>query len=160
MDSTLEPEEPITSPPWGEFGRVFTLAIVSLTGKFVLNWWNSTKISNQSTLLKLLQQRDKGLGLITVSNHTRFKCVICLTAIGGYMMCSCWLFELFLTSCAPVAPQALPKGVSLLSCSTIDDPFVLSALVPWSYFLTEHQHHGIRWALCAREICYINPFLG
>lgn len=114
MDSTLEPEEPITSPPWGEFGRVFTLAIVSLTGKFVLNWWNSTKISNQSTLLKLLQQRDKGLGLITVSNHT----------------------------------------------STIDDPFVLSALVPWSYFLTEHQHHGIRWALCAREICYINPFLG
>lgn len=72
MDSTLEPEEPIISPPWGEFGRVFTLAIVSLTGKFVLNWWNSTKISNHSTLLDLLYHRDKGLGLITVSNHTRY----------------------------------------------------------------------------------------
>ena len=72
MDSTLEPEEPIISPPWGEFGRVFTLAVVSLTGKFVLNWWNTTKIANQSTLLELLQQRDKGVGLITVSNHTRY----------------------------------------------------------------------------------------
>ena len=72
MDCTVEPEEPIISPPWGEFGRVFTLAIVSLTGKFVLGWLNSTKITNQSTLLDLLQQRDKGLGLITVSNHTRY----------------------------------------------------------------------------------------
>lgn len=81
MDSTLEPEEPIISPPWGEFGRVLTLGIVSLTGKFVLNWWNSTKITNQSTLLELLQQRDKGLGLITVSNHTRYMLSTCLTAI-------------------------------------------------------------------------------
>ena len=80
MDSTLEPEEPIISPPWGEFGRVFTLAIVSLTGKFVLNWWNSTKITNQSTLLELLQQRDKGHGLITVSNHTRYILSTRLTA--------------------------------------------------------------------------------
>ena len=94
MDSTLEPEEPIISPPWGELGRVFTLAIVSLTGKFVLNWWNSTKITNQSTLVKLLQQRDKGLGLITVSNHTRLNPVICLTAVGSYMMRSSWLYEL------------------------------------------------------------------
>ena len=72
MDSTFEPEEPIVSPPWGELGRVFTLAIVSLTGKFVLNWWNSTIVSNQSTLLDLLHHREKGLGLITVSNHTRY----------------------------------------------------------------------------------------
>ena len=81
MDSTLEPEEPITSPPWGEFGRVLTLGIVSLTGKFVLNWWNSCNITNQSTLLELLQQREKGLGLITVSNHTRYVLSTCLTAI-------------------------------------------------------------------------------
>ena len=72
MDSTLEPEEPIISPPWGEFGRVVTLAIVSLTGKFVLNWWNSTTIYNQTNLLDLLKRRDKGVGLITVSNHTRY----------------------------------------------------------------------------------------
>lgn len=45
-------------------------------------------------------------------------------------------------------------------CSTIDDPFVISAMVPWSYFWSEHRHHGVRWALCAKEICYINAFLG
>lgn len=114
MESVLEPEEPIISPPWGEFGRVITLAAVSLTGKFVLNWWNTTEINNQSYFLQHLQHRDAGRGLITVSNHT----------------------------------------------STIDDPFVFSAMVPWSYFCTEHRHHGIRWALCAKEICYINHFLG
>lgn len=114
MDSVLEPEEPIISPPWGEIGRVITLAVVSLTGKLVLNWWNTTDIKNQSTFLQHLQHRQQGLGLITVSNHT----------------------------------------------STIDDPFVISAMVPWSYFWTEHRHHGVRWALCAKEICYINQFLG
>ncbi len=71
MDSVLEPEEPIISPPWGEIGRVITLAAVSLTGKFVLNCWNSTEIKNQSTFLQHLQHRQQGLGLITVSNHTR-----------------------------------------------------------------------------------------
>ena len=71
MDSVLEPEEPIISPPWGEIGRVIILAAVSLTGKFVLNWWNTTEIKNQSTFLQHLQHRQQGLGLITVSNHTR-----------------------------------------------------------------------------------------
>ena len=71
MDSLLEPEEPIISPPWGEFGRVLTLAAVSLTGKFVLNVWNTTKVNNQAVFLEQLQQRPQGLGLITVSNHTR-----------------------------------------------------------------------------------------
>ena len=71
MDTAVEPEEPITSPPWGEFGRVVTLGLVSLVGKFVFNVWNSTEVNNQAELLKHLQQRRKGLGLITVSNHTR-----------------------------------------------------------------------------------------
>ena len=72
MESVLEPEEPIISPPWGEFGRVITLAAVSLTGKIVLNWWNTTEINNQSYFLHHLQHRDAGRGLITVSNHTRY----------------------------------------------------------------------------------------
>ena len=51
-------------------------------------------------------------------------------------------------------------SVQHVLCSTIDDPFVISAMDPWSYFWTEHRHHGVRWALCAKEICYINQFLG
>ena len=45
------------------------------------------------------------------------------------------------------------------ACSTLDDPFVLGAMLPWRYFLTEHQHKGVRWSLCAREICFWNPLL-
>ena len=71
MDSTHEPEDPITSPPWGEFGRVVTFGFVSLVSKFVFNVWNTTHINNQAELLKQVQHRPKGRGLITVSNHTR-----------------------------------------------------------------------------------------
>lgn len=71
MDSAIEPEEPIISPPWGEFGRVATLGLVSLVSKFVFNVWNTTKISNQAELLRHVQHRSGGQGLITVSNHTR-----------------------------------------------------------------------------------------
>lgn len=49
---------------------------------------------------------------------------------------------------------ALPLG------STVDDPFVLSALLPWSFFCTESRHHRVRWSLCAKEICFRNRFLG
>jgi hypothetical protein len=46
-----------------------------------------------------------------------------------------------------------------LLCSTLDDPGVLSAMLPWRYFYTEHQHHGVRWSLCAREMCFKNELL-
>lgn len=45
-------------------------------------------------------------------------------------------------------------------CSTMDDPTLFSAMLPWPYFLTEHLHHNMRWTLCAREICYRNLLLG
>lgn len=44
-------------------------------------------------------------------------------------------------------------------CSTLDDPGLLSAITPLSYFFSEHRHHGVRWSLCAREMCYRNPLL-
>jgi len=37
---------------------------------------------------------------------------------------------------------------------------LLSAMLPWSFFLTEHTHGKVRWSLCARELCYRNPLLG
>ena len=44
--------------------------------------------------------------------------------------------------------------------STIDDPTLLSVLTPLRYFFTEHEHHGVRWTLCAKEMCYRNALLG
>jgi len=37
---------------------------------------------------------------------------------------------------------------------------LLSAMLPWRFFITEHLHKNVRWSLCAREICYRNPLLG
>ena len=45
-------------------------------------------------------------------------------------------------------------------CSTVDDPFIFSALIPWSHISSEHRHKGVRWSLCAKEICYKNKLLG
>lgn len=43
--------------------------------------------------------------------------------------------------------------------STVDDPFVFSALLPLSFFASEAQHKQNRWSLCAREICFRNFLL-
>ena len=40
--------------------------------------------------------------------------------------------------------------------STFDDPGVLSSLIPWSFFMGESAHAGVRWTLCADEICAKN----
>ena len=50
--------------------------------------------------------------------------------------------------------------VCCVAYSTIDDPVVLSVLLPWNFFYTESMHGGNRWSLCAKEICYRNTFLG
>ena len=52
---------------------------------------------------------------------------------------------------APTQPPA---------CSTLDDPFVISAMLPWTFIWNEYSHHGIRWSICARQICYRNHLLG
>jgi len=57
-----------------------------------------------------------------------------------------------------------PPGTGLITVSnhtsTIDDPFLISTIIPWSFFWTEHSHHGNRWSICAKEICYKNWLLG
>ena len=37
---------------------------------------------------------------------------------------------------------------------------ILCAMLPGSFFFTEHVHGKVRWSLCARELCYSNPLLG
>ncbi|KAK9837621.1 hypothetical protein WJX74_001596 [Apatococcus lobatus] len=116
MDSLVEPEDlrdPVTQPPWGQIGRNFTLGMVSLAGKFVLQVCNRMDIKDHARLTQLVMHRPPGTGLITVSNHA----------------------------------------------STFDDPGLLSALLPWHYFWSEGQHGGVRWSLCARDICFRGWFL-
>lgn len=35
-------------------------------------------------------------------------------------------------------------------CSTADDPAVFCAMLPASFFFTEHRHLSNRWSLCAK----------
>ncbi|KAL6774096.1 PGA6 [Auxenochlorella protothecoides x Auxenochlorella symbiontica] len=59
------------------------------------------------------------------------------------------------------SPLMLPPTESLpMPFSTLDDPALFSAILPLSYFFTEHQHGGMRWTLCAKELCYKNALLG
>ena len=70
--------------------------------------------------------------------------------------------ELLLARLAPVPlPSAwLADAEAPACCSTVDDPFVFGALIPFSYISTEHRHQGVRWSLCAKEICFKHRLLG
>ena len=75
MDSLLEPEDSLReqylSAPWGDLGRSATLGLVSLVSKFVLRVMNTTEADDLQTFQEHILDRKPGLGLITVSNHTR-----------------------------------------------------------------------------------------
>jgi monolysocardiolipin acyltransferase len=57
-----------------------------------------------------------------------------------------------------------PENVGLITVSnhtsTLDDPMILCAMLPWTFFFTDHVHGKVRWSLCARELCYSNWLLG
>lgn len=57
--------------PWGDLGRNFTLGLVSIGSKFVLNVLNTTKIYNVEGIEEIATNRPSGTGLLTVCNHTR-----------------------------------------------------------------------------------------
>lgn len=44
--------------------------------------------------------------------------------------------------------------------SPLDDPFLFCAMLPLSFFFTEHVHERVRWSICAREMCYKSRLLG
>ena len=56
-----------------------------------------------------------------------------------------------------------PPGRPLVTVSnhrsTLDDPTVLSAMMPLSLFFTESRHGRMRWTLCANDMCHINKLL-
>lgn len=58
-------------------------------------------------------------------------------------------------STAVTAPRS---GRGLLSVSnhtsTLDDPALFAATLPLSHFATDHLTGGVRWALCARDVCF------
>ncbi|KAJ9523269.1 hypothetical protein QJQ45_024065, partial [Haematococcus lacustris] len=53
-----------------------------------------------------------------------------------------------------------PQGQGLITIanhtSMFDDPGVISAITPWSFFWTEPWHQGNRWTMCAKEVCFKN----
>lgn len=61
----------ITSPPWGEWGRSATLGAVTGLAKMLLNVMNTTTVVNHDIWLRSVMERPAGVGLITISNHTR-----------------------------------------------------------------------------------------
>jgi hypothetical protein len=72
MDSLLDFDQEYLDAPWGPYGRDLTLGIVSLASKFILQVLNSTKVLNHDTYKDLVHNRPEGLGLLTISNHTRW----------------------------------------------------------------------------------------
>lgn len=73
MDTALEPDvDPsLLQAPWGELGRSLTLGVVSLVSKFILGVMNDFSVEGQDVYLHHILHREPGVGLITVSNHTR-----------------------------------------------------------------------------------------
>lgn len=69
--ASLHDDRAVLSPPWGEWGRSFTLGAVSGLAKLLLNVLNTTTTSNHDTWQKTVMEREPGVGLITICNHTR-----------------------------------------------------------------------------------------
>lgn len=139
-----------TLPPWGTLGRNFTLGVVSGGGKFVLQVLNTMHINGAERFRNQVLSRDPGTPLFTVCNHIR-----CFSLIHCLKVDRIFLVETLVSHCRQSQFQAL----KLADCSTLDDPVVLSGMLPWSFFWTESQHSGVRWSLCAREICYKSIFV-
>ena len=56
-----------------------------------------------------------------------------------------------------------PKGQGLVTVanhlSTLDDPGIISAVLPWTEFTQDTLHDRMRWVMCAESVCFTNPFL-
>jgi hypothetical protein len=56
-----------------------------------------------------------------------------------------------------------PEGQGLVTVanhlSTLDDPGIISAVLPWTEFTQDTLHDRMRWVMCAESVCFTNPFL-
>ena len=71
MDSLLDYDQELLAPPWGPLGRDVVLGTVAAFSKLLLNVLNTTRVINHSTYTDLVMHRPQGVGLLTISNHTR-----------------------------------------------------------------------------------------
>ncbi len=65
-------DDAATRPPWGEVGRIGTLAAIAAASKLYLRVLNATSITGEEDFHKVVLERECEQGLITVSNHTRW----------------------------------------------------------------------------------------
>ena len=143
MDSLLEPEDALfaqraLAAPWGQVGRSWTLGLVSLLSKLWLTVLNDFRVEEGlDAFYQHTMAREEGRGLITVCNHTRRG----RRGAGGAGACAPAAAAAFAKSCSPPCCRC---------CSTADDPAVFCAMLPASFFFTEHRHLSNRWSLCAK----------
>jgi hypothetical protein len=98
MDALIDINDEILQPPWGQIGRSFTLGLVSLGTKCVLQVMNTFTVANHDTFLDAVLHRTDGVGLLTVSNHTR-----CFSRYAQHLAC--------ILDCLPRPPlAATPSG--------------------------------------------------
>lgn len=71
MDSIVDDVEGFEEMPWGSVGRALTLGFVCLCNKFVMHVLNKTTCVHKEIYTEAVMQREKDVGLVTVSNHTR-----------------------------------------------------------------------------------------
>jgi len=71
MDGLLDYDQDLLAPPWGPIGRDLVLGAVAAVTKLLLNVLNSTRVINHDTYTDLVCSRPPGVGLLTISNHTR-----------------------------------------------------------------------------------------
>ena len=123
----------------------------------MLTTLNSTGVRNGDSLQSALTKRPPGAGLITVCNHTR-----CARAKASkfptplaHLKSRSRAGVLLTDGCITIF--RIVKASPL--CSTVDDPFIISALLPLSFLWRETQHKQNRWSLCAKEICFRNVLL-
>ena len=99
----------ITKNQWTALGRDiasgFIIPVVAAMGHIAIRFQNTFDIKNEHDLVRLIQSRPEGVGLLTVSNHT----------------------------------------------SVLDDPFLLSAIVPLPLALRADR---MRWGACSQEVCF------
>ena len=72
MDALVDINDEILRPPWGQVGRSFTLGIISLGSKCLLQALNTFTVTSHDTFLDSVVKRADGVGLLTISNHTRY----------------------------------------------------------------------------------------
>lgn len=71
MDGLLDYDQDLLAPPWGALGRDLVLGAVAAVTKLLLNVLNTTRVINHDTYKDLVCSRPPGVGLLTISNHTR-----------------------------------------------------------------------------------------